>query len=286
MKTLATFIILLASYIFPTALGDYAPLSFATQQSSQELEVSENQLADGTIEIIGKNNQICPISVKLSFEGLRNFRPSSPNGSVVVIPAKSSVTINALQMKRKNTASSYAFSLTHVLGDTENAKHDDNFVYRLPFENGKSYYIGQGYKGTFSHFEDYALDFDMDEGTKIHASRDGIVVNIKTDSNRGCKRSKCKADGNFILVYHDDGSFANYYHLQQGGSIVQIGDKVVAGQHIGYSGNTGWSSGPHLHFEVYTPGWNRNYTLPTKFLIEKDKSATLKEGKAYTAVEL
>jgi murein DD-endopeptidase MepM/ murein hydrolase activator NlpD len=56
-----------------------------------------------------------------------------------------------------------------------------------------------------------------------------------------------------ISVLQVDGTYAEYLHLRHGGTVVKPGDRVVAGQLIGYSGNTGWSSTPHIHFHVYVP---------------------------------
>jgi murein DD-endopeptidase MepM/ murein hydrolase activator NlpD len=55
---------------------------------------------------------------------------------------------------------------------------------------------------------------------------------------------------NFIRILHDDGSMALYAHLAVDGVLVRIGQEVTAGQRIGLSGNTGFSTGPHLHFAV------------------------------------
>src|SRR5690625_5722784 len=55
---------------------------------------------------------------------------------------------------------------------------------------------------------------------------------------------------NFVRILHDDGSMALYAHLDYGGVSVRDGQRVKRGQRIGRSGNTGFSTGPHLHFVV------------------------------------
>lgn len=70
---------------------------------------------------------------------------------------------------------------------------------------------------------------------------------------------------NLIIIYHPDGTFAEYAHIKQNGSIVNIGDKVNQGEIIGYSGNVGWSTGPHLHLVVFLQKLNKRETLKTKF---------------------
>ena len=98
----------------------------------------------------------------------------------------------------------------------------------------------------------HALDFTMEIGTPICAARDGLILFVKENSNKGGKTFKFQEYGNNITIYHEDGTMANYFHIKKGGSKVKEGDRVKAGDVIALSGNTGWSSGPHLHFQVYS----------------------------------
>lgn len=89
------------------------------------------------------------------------------------------------------------------------------------------------------------VDFRATTGTKIKASLTGIVAGTgNTDNFPGCY-----SYGKWILITHDNGLSTLYAHLSYIG--VNEGDKVSTGQVIGYSGNTGYSTGPHLHFGVY-----------------------------------
>jgi murein DD-endopeptidase MepM/ murein hydrolase activator NlpD len=131
--------------------------------------------------------------------------------------------------------------------------HDDSIIYSLPYKKGQAYKVIQGYNGSFSHHGDdqYAVDFGMPEGTFICAARDGMVVGVKDNSNiqGGSKDSKHKA--NYVLIRHSDGTIGEYHHLKRKGVLVNIGQKIRKGHIIGLSGNTGWSTVPHLHFGVY-----------------------------------
>lgn len=122
----------------------------------------------------------------------------------------------------------------------------------LPFEAGASHPILQGMHGSFSHFGNatHALDFECPEGTTIVAARDGVVVDLEESSSTGCDRPECADQGNFVRLDHGDGTYGVYYHLERDGALVDLGDRVCAGEPIARSGNTGFSSGPHLHFEV------------------------------------
>ena len=247
------------------------------------IEIFEDQ-SNGSIELYAINKGYCPVTISMGFEKLVNLKASRNLPVLLVIPNDGEehlvVSLSAKNPK-KNTA--YGFDLTYAIGNTLNTIHDENHAYTLPFQKGKKITVGQGYHGKFSHHNLYALDFQMKEGTEILAARAGIVIAVKEDSNRGCKNPKCQSLANYLLIYHNDGSFGSYVHLKKNGAKEKPGDKVNAGDVIGYSGNTGWSSGPHLHFEVYIPEMNKRHSVKTKFKISEDKVDYLKEHKAYTA---
>jgi len=106
---------------------------------------------------------------------------------------------------------------------------------------------GPGHVGPFSQ----AVDFLMPEGSPVLAPRAGEVAEIKDDSDRGGDDQKYVPDANYITLFHGEEEFSDLVHLKHKGAIVRLGEKVVEGQLIGYSGNTGWSSQPHLHFMVF-----------------------------------
>ena len=97
-------------------------------------------------------------------------------------------------------------------------------------------YGGKGHNG---------IDFRASVGTKIKASASGIVEGVgNTDSVKGCY-----SYGKWILIRHNNGLSTLYAHL----SLIKVGvgDSVATGQIVGYSGKTGYATGPHLHFTVY-----------------------------------
>lgn len=160
-------------------------------------------------------------------------------------------------------------------------KNDTSYIYTLPFEHRKKVFLIQGYESKFSHKGERALDFKVKKGTKICAARGGVVTGLREDSDKGGLKPENMADGNYIIIRHDDGSVANYWHLQKDGVLVNIGDTVVAGQPIGLTGNTGYSAFPHLHFEVQGYDASGNYKqLPTRFYTQKGV-IYLRPGKFY-----
>lgn len=122
-------------------------------------------------------------------------------------------------------------------------------AYVVPWQVGTTRKVAQGNCGPASHYaaDKYAYDIDLPIGTSIVAVRAGTVYKVvkdKTDGN-GCINGE-----NHIYINHSDGTSAHYLHLTKDGAFVNVGDTVTQGQVIGLSGNTGCSSGPHLHFQV------------------------------------
>jgi murein DD-endopeptidase MepM/ murein hydrolase activator NlpD len=146
-----------------------------------------------------------------------------------------------------------AYSQTGKTEKLDTAKKDDikTLVYELPYLPGKKISIVQGYNGWFSHKGENSLDFLMKRGEVICAARGGIVSGSRSDSKIGGASYKFINDGNYVIIQHDDSTSAAYWHMEFNSLMVKSGDTVVAGQPIGRVGTTGFSSGPHLHFEVY-----------------------------------
>lgn len=105
-----------------------------------------------------------------------------------------------------------------------------------------------------------AVDFICDEKTPVKASRKGRVYSIKDDVTENYKGfdepdedllPKEKQDGNYVVIEHENDEFSFYGHLEYKQVKVKKGEELDEGQIIGYSGDTGWSIKPHLHFMVF-----------------------------------
>ena len=157
---------------------------------------------------------------------------------------------------------------------------DNSYIYHLPFANGNKYFLIQAYNSKFSHAKELSLDFKMKKGSKICAAREGIVTATKEDSDVGGLKDEYYNEGNHIIIEHSDGSIAMYWHLQKDGVIINVGDTITKGQLIGYSGNTGYTAFPHLHFQVQ----NKNGgDIATRFKTKKG-TTYLRSGKYHKAV--
>lgn len=151
---------------------------------------------------------------------------------------------------------------------TLNAQHDDTVRYQFPLKPAEDFTIVQGFGGAFSHTgaSRYAVDIAAPVGTPVHAARGGQVIDIKASSDTGGPDKSFADDANFVAILHADNTVGEYYHLKKNGVATSLGERVKAGEVIGFSGNTGFSTTPHLHFAVYrvtTQG--RHQTLPFAF---------------------
>ncbi|RPF35323.1 M23 family metallopeptidase [Streptomyces sp. TLI_185] len=105
-------------------------------------------------------------------------------------------------------------------------------------------------------------DFAVASGTDVVAAHGGTVV--KAGGNGA---GDGPAYGNAIVIRHGNGTYSQYAHLSR--IDVRIGQVVATGQHIARSGNTGNSSGPHLHFEIRTTANYGSAVDPVAFLRSK-----------------
>lgn len=137
--------------------------------------------------------------------------------------------------------------------------------HHLPFRAGTKVRVTQGFHGYTSHREDLAYSVDMacEEGTPVVASKAGVVWAVEKESNQGCAERECVDQANYVVLDHGDGTFSQYFHLRHKGVVVEPGEQVCRGQVIGICGNTGFSSGPHLHFAVLN---TQRATIPVTFV--------------------
>ena len=242
-----------------------------------------NELSGKEILIYADNDEEMPMSAKFDFK-LSNMTSTLPNNQIIVIPAKTKkFEIARLNVIKPNAGNGFSFTNTYNFGNALQENYDKDYVYSLPFEKGKTQLIYQGYNGKFSHQNANALDFNLKIGEKIFAAREGKVVEVVENNTQSCANISCAKFNNKIVIMHPDGTFGDYVHLKLNGAEVKIGDSVEKGQFIGYSGNTGFSNGPHLHFAVFINriDGKRDY-LQAKFKTSESEATLLMEKKTYT----
>ncbi|MEN5116097.1 M23 family metallopeptidase [Luteimonas sp. TWI662] len=213
------------------------------------------------VGIVAENTLAGPVEVLLTADG------ATP-GSDPPLPARATVpaygrTLVAWLPDAADSAVTLA--LTAVPGHPGARPRDVEYGYPL---RGAPLRVAQGFGGGFSHRAPehaYAVDFAVDAGTPVLAARDGTVMQTEVAIGGNTRIGTAHDDparANFVRVLHDDGTMALYAHLQRGGVIVAPGERVRRGQILGFSGDTGASTGPHLHFAVQANRGLRLESLP------------------------
>lgn len=247
--------------------------------SAQEKVRFTSQNNNNTIQLLAANDFYCPVTVTITFN-LVNVQLSNENTVFVIPPRTENFAIVTLSPKEQNKKWSWGYRYDYFLGDGTK-KQEANMVFNLPYPTGQSFKVVQGYNGKISHENENAIDFNFPEGTPVCAAKDGIVTEVVDKNNTGCPGKECMQYNNYITLYHEDGSFSSYAHLKQNGAKVKVGQAIKQGDVIGLSGNTGWSSGPHLHFVVFYYKSSQRITPATKFNTENKAVVFLEEGKSY-----
>ena len=221
------------------------------------------EAGDGEYLAYADNGLAGPIEVLLRFASSSNVRGDPPLPARATVPARGSALVARLRAEDPGRNGNFELSLTSVPGHPSARPQDVEYL--VPLRQARSR-IDQGFGGRFSHDDEqnrHALDFAAEIGTPVLAARGGTVMQVESDfSKAGLKRERYGGRANFVRILHDDGSMALYAHLKADGALVRVGQRVAAGQQIGLSGNTGFTTGPHLHFAVQVNRGMRLVSIP------------------------
>lgn len=209
-----------------------------------------------------------PVEVEFSLSNAINVITEPDLPARFVIPRQTEQALVGLGSLDPKQGFSYRIQLNSVPGPPV-SQRVQNAVLSPPFALGEAYPISQGFNGTRTHNSpdsEYALDIVMPVGTTILAVKEGVVMDIEENFNKGGTDLKKFADkANHVRILHADGTMAVYAHLDLASVAVRAGGRVKAGQRIARSGNTGFSSGPHLHFALQQNIGMQLVSLPFSF---------------------
>jgi len=265
---------------------DRAPeenVAFETVYMEREPEPRIRMRQEGTKEsplYIVFNDFWGPVEIELKLLDAVNVLSEPPLPARFVIPGQQErllVGIGALDPTR---GYQYRLSMASVPGPPVSTPVE-GIVLLPPFPAGEQYPISQGFQGARTHTtpdSEYAIDIVMPVGTAIHAARAGVVMDVEEDFNKGGNSMEKFADkANHVRILHEDGTMALYAHLDLASVNVRPGARVRAGQKIARSGNTGFSSGPHLHFAIQQNTGMKLISVPFSFRTGDGGAETPKE---------
>ncbi|MGI9200075.1 MAG: peptidoglycan DD-metalloendopeptidase family protein [Woeseiaceae bacterium] len=264
---------------------------------SQELEqaaAEDDDLVDVTSSMLGRsvlitarNDYFAPVEIRLEITESNELElPPADHVMTWILEPRSEM--NLLQLRLTDNASQpvLEYQFRYLQGDPR-AEHNATETYRAPFAISSDHRITQAYPDTKTHSGPdsyHAVDIDMPVGTDVIAARDGIVFDIASKNYR--TGQDADVDGpaaNVVRILHDDGTYAIYAHLNTNTIRVKPGDFVERGQYIADSGNTGFSTGPHLHFAVVQNAGMRVQSVPVTFTGPRDEAVVPASGEILVA---
>src|SRR5438874_5184612 len=270
MKRSVVFLVLLARTLF-TAEDNQTGFRVIAERS------------DDGVTLVMKSDFCVEFTVTLEAT-LKNMTSTRALPFTVDAAARSSFVL--AKFKRTDTTRPWSYNYYyHWEYGGRRDSTDNDYDYAMPFGPGR-YVVMQGPRGSYSHFvgsgSENAVDWDVPYSTTVRAAREGRVVGVRDDSTFSGTDPKFKPLGNYVIIKHSDGTFADYHHLQTDGALVKIGDEITVGQPIGLSGATGFASKPHLHFMVFQAiDGKKVLSLPFRLKTDHGTFTEFIRGQAY-----
>ncbi|MEM7083096.1 MAG: M23 family metallopeptidase [Pseudomonadota bacterium] len=250
----------------PDDVADVQTERMTTRNYEPQVTLEQVRI-DGGMRLVAINEWHCPMEVFVDFSKVRNLDPALTKDFTIVLEPDSTIELRdffPLDIEQKY---GYEMEYAYIPGDP--TKTPDDYLYAMPFAKGTEYTVTQAYPSAITHSDissKYAVDFAMPVGTPVYSVRDGVVYATAYDNyTGGTDRARDLPKANVVRIVHDDGTIAVYAHLAWNAIRVKPGQRVRRGQYIADSGNTGFSSGPHLHFALLVNKGMRIESLPVVF---------------------
>jgi murein DD-endopeptidase MepM/ murein hydrolase activator NlpD len=262
----------------PDGQSSARTMSIAGGAASPRIVVQPRS-SSGGIALVAVNECRCSVEFGVKATGA----DGKQQGARAVLSPRSEQVL--LEVPAPPGTGAIQFDYGYVIGDPA-ATHQPPGPYRAPFAAARSFPVTQAPPDAITHRDAGsrdAIDIAMPVGTAVHAARDGLVINVAHKFFRGGTTQEVRDEANFVQVLHDDGTTAVYAHLQMDTVRVRPGQRVSRGEYIANSGNTGYSSGPHLHFVVLRNAGLKSESVPVSFAGPGGVAVTPRSGQALTA---
>jgi murein DD-endopeptidase MepM/ murein hydrolase activator NlpD len=248
------------------------------------------------IEQIVRNRYAVPVMLQWTITALDNAAPLSQLEGTALLPAApqplgAGQPVVLAELQQIDPAARYFRQLYFHARFGDPKARPEPYVYALPYPHGLTFTVLQGFHGAFSHrgSNEYAVDFNCPVATPVVAARPGVVVAVNASAQGSGTSAEFLDDrrANFVIVQHDDGTLGEYMHLAPSGVFVRPGQTVARGQQLALSGNTGFSSTPHLHFQVMTAAddGTAKQSFPFELAVAPHRQAAPIAGHRYSAWE-
>ncbi len=222
-----------------------------------------------SLVVIATNHSRMPVTVTLQLSSFSNLASSRNWPIQAQLAGGQTAELVEVSAANKQFGYTFYYNSQFVQGDPK-ARHDTSVSYHIPFMANQAYQILQAADGPiFSHktvATRYAVDINMPMGTTVVAARSGYVVELVGKfADDGKAEPEYTDKANYVRILHDDGTWADYFHLMQNSIKVQPGQRVEAGTALALSGNSGFSTTPHLHFHIQLNQNGTIISLPFQF---------------------
>ncbi|MFB0974935.1 MAG: M23 family metallopeptidase [Tolumonas sp.] len=205
------------------------------------------------------NSLYGPVTVTLKMNRQENVIAHKDLSKPIVIAPRTEIFVDQVNyLGQGKLEFSYHFSV-----GTPSDIQEDHSNLRPPFAG--SFRISQAFNGDYSHNlpgNRYAMDIAMPVGTPVLAAKPGTVLDMRDTHDGHSSNPADRAKTNYVRLLHADGTMTLYAHLKTRSGVVRPGQPVKAGQLLALSGNTGYSTGPHLHFAVQRNDGSRLVSIP------------------------
>ncbi len=249
---------------FASALCTLSALAQQNLPDRSGVELRELR-QNGAITLVARNALHGPVQVGLYLADVERLVPDD-TALVRVLPALSETEILRLDAAVVAASGGLEYEFLHIPGEP-GARHTPASPYRLPYAVASRHLVTQAYPERITHTDPsstHAVDFAMPIGTGVNAARAGTVMQVASDYF-GATTANGGTRANLVRILHDDGTMAVYGHLHWDSIRVRPGDRVARGERIAASGNTGFSTGPHLHFVVQRNRGGSIVSVPVQF---------------------
>ena len=237
------------------------------------------------IALIAQNTYFAPVQIAFRVRPIENVSPDTKRSGLTTLPPRSETELVVVGKSVDFVDLRFDSDFQFIPGEP-GALHRPDQPYRLPYALSTAVRVSQAYPIVKTHSDpasQYAIDFAMPIGTDVFAAREGVVIEVASDFfEAGTDYETDGPRANIIRVLHDDGTMALYVHLNWNSIRVVPGQRVRRGEYLADSGNTGFSTGPHLHFVVQRNEGGALVAVPLEF-VGPSGPITLVTGETYTA---
>jgi murein DD-endopeptidase MepM/ murein hydrolase activator NlpD len=254
----------------PVETGNAAELlDYGAPTATAEVSILRRPV-EGGIALVAENTYYGYVQIAFQLSAIENIVAvdgAPMRGNRILAPRSETELLRLVPVA---PASTMRFELSHQhIPGRPGVEHMPDGPYRAPFATATSFLVSQAYPDAVTHTDlssVHAIDFVMPVGTGVYAARAGTVIQIADEYfSAGLDPNTDLAKANIVRIVHEDGTMALYAHLNWNSIRVRPGQSVARGEYIADSGNTGFSSGPHLHFVVQRNIGGAIESVPVEF---------------------